>query len=116
MSDRDVYHSHSDPTREGREAMERHYYTIAGRTWFQEDLTRFLRSLNSSPLDIEVDVKNISLWSGNIGAYYLKPGEIKRYITLIIRYGSYVLAYEQDDPIQRTGHFRLFHTGTYFRI
>lgn len=116
MTDRDVHYEHEDPNREGREAMERHFYNIGGRAWVKEDLQRFLRSLMSSPPDIEANMQEVKLWTGNIGAYWKTPGELKNYVTLIVRYGSYILAYEQDNPIDMSGYFRLFHNGVYVRV
>lgn len=116
MTDRDVHYSHSDPSREGREAMERHFYNVGGRVWFKEDLQRFLRSLVSSPPDVDPDMREVRLWTGNIGAHWKTPGEMKNFVTLIVRYGPYVLAYEQDQTYDMGGYFRLFHNGSYFRV
>lgn len=50
------------------------------------------------------DYKRISLWSGHIAPYWLKPGTSKKYVTLIVSYRPYTLhtgpvvaVYEQDD-------------------
>jgi hypothetical protein len=95
-------------TRAAAQEMDRHFQDVLYTTWFQRDLATFLQSLPSSPRNVKPDITDLRLWTGSIGSYYCRPGQHKQYITLIVRYGAHLLAYEQDSLDDCGGIFRVF--------
>lgn len=75
--------------------MEKHFERIMYTQWFARDLSAFLGK--------EADPKKIRYWLGDPGRYYMIPGVIKKYITLVFRYEDHLVAYEQDWLLATSG-------------
>jgi hypothetical protein len=101
-------YQNENPMRAASQEMDRHFHDLLYTTWFKNDLARFLQRLPSSPKNAEPVIRDLSLWAGSIGAYWCRPGQIKKYITLIVRYQAHLLAYEQDTLDDCDGVFRVF--------
>lgn len=71
--------------------MERTMYT----KWFLRDLSEFLGTI--------ADPKKIRHWLGDPGRFYMIPGVVKKYITLVFRYENHLIAYEQDWLLATSG-------------
>jgi hypothetical protein len=97
-----------NPSRAAAQEMDKHFHDLLYTTWFKNDLARFLQSLPSSPKNMQPNMTELRLWTGSIGSYYCRPGQLKNYITLIVRYGAHLLAYEQDSLDDLSGHFCTF--------
>ena len=101
-------YEYGNASRAAAQEMDKHFHDLLYTTWFKNDLARFLQSLPSSPKNVQPDIRELRLWTGSIGSYYCRPGQIKNFITLIVRYGAHLLAYEQDNLDDCSGQFRAF--------
>jgi hypothetical protein len=97
------------PTRAAFQEMDSHFQTILYKQWFQNELFPFLhKTLASNEDDFVIDLKQLRVWYGQAGAYWCRPGELKKYITLILTYQDITIAYEQDSLDDTCGYVRLF--------
>jgi hypothetical protein len=76
-------------------AMDMHMDETIQTPWFLRDLADFLGTVP--------DLSRIEVWLGDPRKVYLKPGQVRKYITFVFVYGEQVIAYEQDSLNYRSG-------------
>lgn len=79
--------------------MESHLYRVLYTPAFKD---AWLNFFESSPVFTEM-----RLWYGPIQSYWLKPGQTKKFITLVLEYRGKQVVYEQDSLDTPEGVFHI---------
>lgn len=92
--------SHHEETYDERMfRMESHLY----RVLYTEDFKSAWETYMGRPFDY----RDVRLWYGPIQNYWLKEGNEKKYVTLVLDYNGKQMVYEQDSLDNPTGVFHI---------
>lgn len=74
--------------REKAEMMTYQLERVTRQPWFKAALDTYYKT--------SVNLGDVRYWMGPAGAHYMKPGNTRRYVTAVFRFGPDLLALEQD--------------------